>query len=85
MSKPRTIYDLRSAVTELIYLLREWEMPDAEVMIQALWLINLAGVPNSGIHRKMTSRVLELMREVARGKVDPLEALNTMKEWEIHE
>ena len=82
MSKPRTIYELRSAITELIYLLREWEMPDAEVIIQALWLINLSGVPNSGIHRKMTSQVLELMRDVAHGRVRPQHALELMKGWE---
>ena len=81
----RPIYDLRSAISELVHWMNVWmeEGPTVPaVMVQALWLINLAGVPHSGVHRKMMSQVLRLMREVAHGRADPLEALNTMKEME---
>ena len=79
----RPIYDLRSAVTELIHWFQEWEMPDPEVMIQALWLINLDGVPNSGV-RGTTAKTLRLMREVSHDRIGPQEAFTTMKEWEVH-
>ena len=81
----RPIYDLRSAISELVHWMNVWmeEGPTVPaVMVQALWLINLAGVPHSGVHRKMMSQVLRLMREVAHGRADPLEVLNTMKEME---
>ena len=81
----RPTYDLRSAISELVHWLNVWmeQGPTVPaVMVQALWLINLAGVPHSGVHRKMTSWVLQLMREVAHGRADPLDALNTMKGWE---
>ena len=75
-------FALRGAVSELVYWLKEWDTPDSDVMIQALWLINLAGVENSGIHRKVMPQVLQLMREIAQGKVRVPHALELMKGWE---
>ena len=95
---PTQLYDFRSAITELIHWMQVWMEREravtqawmgrdatedwADVMVQALWLLNLAGVANSGVHESMKLRVLMQMREVAHGKKDPIEALIEMKEWE---
>ena len=82
---PRPVYDLRVAITELIHWMRVWmerETAGPSVMMQALWLVNLAGVENSGVHRKVSAKVLRLMRDVAMGRVDPNHALELMKGWE---
>ena len=82
-----SVSDLRRAVTDLVDSMRVWmkrEAADPAVMVQALWLVNLAGVANSGVHRKVSAKVLRLMREVAMGRVDPNHALELMKGWETN-
>ena len=80
---PRPFYHLRSAITELIHWMRVWKAADPAVMVQALWLVNLAGVENSGVHRKVSAKVLRLMRDVAMDEIDPNHALELMKGWEV--
>jgi len=79
---PRTTYQLRTAVTELIYWLREWQGPDPDVIVQALWLITLNGVANSGVPRGTSAKVLRLVRETSHGRTTAAKALATMKGWE---
>lgn len=79
---PTQLYELRSAITEFIGWIKEWDDPDPAVMTQALWLLNLAGVANSGVHEKMKLRVLMLMRDVAQGKVRAEHALELLEGWE---
>ena len=74
--------ELRTAVTELVELIREWGEPDVPVITQALWLIALDGAPNSGIPKGMSVRVLRLMHQVVRNGSDPIEALKEMEGWE---
>ena len=84
----KATYDLRAAITELIHWMQVWmkrkKSCEAQIstMLQALWLINLAGVENSGVPRGTSSKVLLLMREVALGRTRPLRALDTMRRWE---
>ena len=60
----------------------ETSMMQVRVMLQALWLLNLAGVANSGVHEDMKLRVLSLMRDLARDNVTPEHALELLKGWE---
>ena len=78
----RLKYTLRSAVAEYIHWCREWEMPDAEVMLQALWVITIAGVDNSGVHWSVTAKVLRVMRDIARQQITPQHALELLKGFE---
>ena len=75
-------YKLRPAITELVDWFQEWDDPDPQVMIQALWIIALAGAENSGVHWSMTAKALRLMQDVAHGRVDPNHALELLKGWE---
>ncbi len=75
-------YKLRPAITELVDWFQEWDDPDPQVMIQALWIIALAGAENSQIHWSMTAKVLRLMQDVAHGRVHPNHALELLKGWE---
>jgi len=61
--------------------MRQWENPDPQVMIEALWLITLDGVPNSGVRKGTSQKVLRLMEEAAQGKISPTQALGRMREW----
>jgi hypothetical protein len=78
------LLELRSAVAELVFWIREWSRPRPDVITQALWLIALDGVPNSGIRRGTSARVLRLMRDVVRETMTPDEALSQLNDWEIH-
>ena len=78
---PQPLTDLRSAVSDLIFWMREWKDPDPQVMIQALWLITLDGVPNSGV-KGMSQKVLALMRDLAKQEIHPQHALELLKGWE---
>ena len=79
---PTQLYSFRASITEFIHWVKEWDDPDPAVMTQALWLLNLAGVANSGVHETTTLRVLMQMREVSQGRKDPAEALAEMEGWE---
>jgi len=79
---PKTTYQLRTAVTELIHWLREGQGPDPDVIVQALWLITLDGVANSGVPRGTSAKVLRLKREGSHGEVHPKHALELLKGWE---
>ena len=79
---PTQLYALRAAITEFIGWVKKWEDPDPAVMVQALWLLNLAGVANSGVHEAMKLRVLMLMRDLARQDIRPKHALELLKGWE---
>ena len=75
----RPLLHLRTAIAELVDTMRQWENPDPQVMIEALWLITLDGVPNSGVRKGTSQKVLRLMEEAAQGKVSPTKALERMK------
>ena len=80
MPSIRNIYQLRAILTEVIYYARELG-DGAELVAQAVWLVMLAGDPNSGIPRGAEHMALETMREVARsGAVTA--ALASLKEYE---
>ena len=77
----RPLLHLRTAIAELVDTMRQWENPDPQVMIEALWLITLDGVPNSGVRKGTSQKVLRLMEEAAQGKISPTQALERMREW----
>jgi len=77
----RPLLHLRTAIAELVDTMRQWENPDPQVMIEALWLITLDGVPNSGVRKGTSQKVLRLMEEAAQGKISPTQVLERMREW----
>jgi len=80
-NRSHRLLQLRGAIAELVDTMRQWDNPDPDVMIEALWLITLDGVPNSGIRKGTSQKVLRLMEEAARGQVSPTEALERIGEW----
>ena len=78
----RPLIELRTAVTEFVDLVRQWEDPDPAVMMEALWLITLDGAPNSGVPKGMSQKVLALMRDLVGGEIHPQHALELLKGWE---
>jgi len=77
----RPLLHLRTAIAELVDTMRQWDNPDPQVMIEALWLITLDGVPNSGVRKGTSQKVLRLMEEIAQGEISPTETLERMREW----
>ena len=77
----RPLLHLRTAIAELVDTMRQWENPDPQVMIEALWLITLDGVPNSGVRKGTSQKVLRLMEEAAQKRVSPDAALDRLKGW----
>ena len=78
----RPLLHLRTAIAELVDTMRQWENPDPQVMIEALWLITLDGVPNSGVRKGTSQKVLRLMEKTAQGEISLSEALERMKGYE---
>ena len=77
----RPLLHLRTAIAELVNTVRQWDNPDPQVMIEALWLITLDGVPNSGVRKGTSQKVLRLMEETAQKRVSPDAALDKLKGW----
>jgi len=77
----RPLLHLRTAVAELVDTMRQWDNPNPQVMIEALWLITLDGVPNSGVRKGTSQKVLRLMEEAAQKRVNPDAALDKLKGW----
>lgn len=78
------LLELRSAVAELVFWVREWPNPQPAVMTQALWLIALDGVSGSGIPKGTSAKVLRVMQDIVIGDITPDKALSQLNDWEVH-
>ena len=84
-----TYPSFRKTITELVDTMKtwqEWEQTtvQAGVMIQALWILNLAGVDHSGIPKETSIKVMNLMRNLAKGDIHAQHALELLKGWETN-
>jgi len=75
----RATPQLRTALTALVDMARAWQNPDPAVIVEALWLIALDGVPGSGVRKGTNRAVLSLVLDVAHGKIPPADALARMR------
>lgn len=82
---------LRNAVVDLGHWLTVWEGQDKtpleqekqrmilSITAQALWVLSLAGVRNSEVPKTAMTPVLETVRAVALGKMEPGKGLKKLK------